>query len=433
MLGERACNLLLKILLAFILTVFISGDPKVAWSAQIHPENIVLTWTGDTRTTQAITWQSTGTALNQLQYMEAGVQKDFRPRVKTVIAKEEPLPVADFGKVIYSVEISDLKPGTRYFYRIGNGKDWGDAHVFQTAGKHIKQFKFLVFGDSQSELYNTWHTTIQQAYRLHHDAVFFTNVGDLINVGSEEKEWAEWLAAVNGIADTLPAMPLTGNHEMYTPQWKVNTAPALFLAHFQLPRNGPDGLQEQVYSFDYGNVHFAMLDSQEREEGQFVPNMLAKQREWLEKDLARSDKLWKVIFIHRPPYHIKSAKSNDNIRQAFGPVMDKYNVDLVFAGHEHVYARTYPLYADKITDGKVSGTVYITTGRSGEKVYEKAAANIWDEVFYNPVDQANYLSVEVRGEVLSVKAWKQNGELIDDWTRSKYREKKMSYFLESIN
>ena len=426
--GKRACCLLLKILLAFILTVFTTGYPKVAWSAQINPENIILTWTGDTRTTQAITWQSTGTVLNQLQYMVAGVRKDFQPPVKTIMAKEEPLPLTGFDKVIYTVEISDLKPGTRYFYRIGNGKDWGDVHVFQTAANNVKQFKFLVFGDSQSESYNTWHTTIQQAYRLHHDAVFFTNVGDLVDVGNDEKEWEEWLAAVNGIADTLPAMPLTGNHEMYTPQWKVNTTPALFMAHFQLPRNGPDGLQEQVYSFDYGNVHFVMLNSQEREEGQFVPAMLAKQRDWLDRDLARSDKLWKVIFIHRPPYHTKSAKSNENIRQVFVPVLDKYKADLVFAGHEHVYARTYPLYADKIADGAVSGTVYITTGRSGEKVYGKAAANDWNEVFYNPVDQANYLSVEVRGDVLTVKAWKQNGELIDAWTRSKYREKAMSRF-----
>lgn len=30
--------------------------------------------------------------------------------------------------------------------------------------------------------------------------------------------------------------------------------------------NGPDGLKGQVYSYDYGDVHFVVLDSQEDEE-----------------------------------------------------------------------------------------------------------------------------------------------------------------------
>jgi len=127
---------------------------------------------------------------------------------------------------------------------------------------------------------------------------------------------------------------------------------------------------------------------------------------------ALTDKRWKLVFLHRPPYHSKSATSNDRVREAFVPILDKYHADVVFSGHEHVYARTYPLYADSIAN---QGTVYITTGRSGTKYYNQAEANGWDEVFYNPVDQPNYLTVQIAGDTLAVKAWKQDGELIDEW------------------
>jgi hypothetical protein len=42
----------------------------------------------------------------------------------------------------------------------------------------------------------------------------------------------------------------------------------------------------------------------------------------------------------------------------FEPLMDKHNVDLVFAGHDHIYVRTKPMKAGRaVTSG---GTVYLT-------------------------------------------------------------------------
>lgn len=415
LLRRKLSKLFFGIILCVIIAASGSGHPAAALAAQINPESIALTWADDTRTTQAITWQTPDLTLNQVQYIPAGVRSDFSLTAKKVTAQREYLPETGDTTAVYSVKLTDLKPGTRYFYRIGNGKAWNAVHSFQTAGAAVTQFKFLIFGDSQSDSYDTWRTTLHQAYKVHPDAVFFTNTGDLVNVGNDFSEWKKWFAASQGIVDTIPAMPLTGNHEMYTPQWKVNTPPALFTAQFQLPPNGPDTLKEQVYSFDYGNVHFVMLDSQEREEQLFIPDMLVKQQEWLEKDLSLTDKPWKVIFLHRPPYHSRSAMSNDKIREAFVPILDKYHADVVFSGHEHVYARTYPLYADTIASRTVQGTVYITTGRSGTKAHDRGEANLWHEILYNPADQPNYLSVQVSGDTMSVKVWKQNGELIDDW------------------
>jgi acid phosphatase type 7 len=216
-------------------------------------------------------------------------------------------------------------------------------------------------------------------------------------------------------------MPLTGNHETYTPVWGERSMPRLFVAQFKLPDNGPEGLKGQVYSFDYGNAHFVMLDSQEREEARFAPDMLEKQKAWLTKDLAATDKAWKIVFFHKPPYRSKSARGDDNIRAALVPIFDQYHVDVVFNGHEHVYARTYPLCGDAVVDSPDKGTIYVTTGRSGTDVHKNLLAGDWHEFFYNPADEPNYLTVEIRGDRLTARAFRQNGSLIDSWAIDKTR------------
>ncbi|QDR79872.1 purple acid phosphatase family protein [Sporomusa termitida] len=397
-----------------LLAVLLVSGSSLARSNPTGPDCIALTWSGDPRTTQAITWQTPDPALDQVQYIIAGPGQGLPGAAKTATATKEYLPGQETAVHVFSACLTDLQPDTRYLYRLGNGTAWGDFHSFQTAADAVTRFTFLVFGDSQSDdLYTTWRQTLQLAYQAQPAAAFFTNVGDLVNTGTDFNEWQAWFAASQGVINRIPAMPLTGNHEMYTPRWKVNEPPALFTAQFQLPRNGPAGLTEQVYSFDYGNVHFVMLDSQEREEQLFNPDMLARQREWLDQDLARTDKPWKIVFLHRPPYH------NDRIQAAFVPLFDKYQVDVVFSGHEHIYARTYPLYGGNRAPGPDRGTVYITAGRSGTKAHDRAAAGLWDEAFYNPLDQPNYLTVQVQDDTLTVKAWQQDGALIDQWQLAK--------------
>lgn len=76
----------------------------------------------------------------------------------------------------------------------------------------------------------------------------------------------------------------------------------------------------------------------------------------------------------------------------------------------HSYARTKPLKNGK---NDPLGTIYITTGRSGDKVWDGSAKKPMDEFFYNPLDMPNYLVLEASQAVLKVAVFKQNGELID--------------------
>ncbi len=408
----------LIIMLACLAPVLSSAAPLAASA----PQHMTLTWSSDPHTTQTIAWQTSAPCpAGRVQYAEATAGGGLPTNAATAIATGEVL-LTDGGKVmIHSVTITGLKPGTRYIYRVGGETAWSELRSFKTAPDGIRPFKFLVFGDTQGYTYDVWRTVLRRAYETNADASFFTVVGDLVEVGQDHDQWDAWLGAAAGVIDAIPVMPLTGNHEYYTPLWGERSLPTMFTARFKLPANGPEGLRGQAYSFDYGGVHFVVLDSQAREGARFMPDMLERQKAWLEKDLAATDKRWKVAFIHKPPYNSKTARGNDDVKAAFVPIFERHRVDIVFSGHEHVYARTYPLYGEAVAAGPAEGTIYVTAGRSGDKARGKARAGDWHEVYHNPREEPNYIVVKVAGDVLSVEVFKLCGDLIDSWQIEKER------------
>lgn len=408
--------------IVFLIVVLVLGSSSaffssIAIGATAAPEHITLTWSADPKTTQTITWKTAAATVGgQVQYAENGHL--FPEQAITIAAGVEAIHTNIGDLAIHAATLTGLKPNTRYVYRVGGPAGWSQPGYFATAPAAAQDFTFLVFGDSQSINYSVWGTTLRQAYQANHQAAFLTNVGDLVDVGQDYSQWNSWFNAGKGIVDTIPVMPVTGNHESYTPQRQLSL-PVLFTAQLKLPLNGPEKLKGQVYSFDYGDVHFVMLDSQEGEERTFVPDMLERQQAWLENDLQNTRKKWKLVFLHRPLYNNKAGDGEVNIRKAFGSIFDKYHVDVVFSGHDHAYARTYPLHGGMVTASPVQGTIYVATGRSGTKTYRNLLAKDFHEFFYDPQDEPNYLVVEMRKTGLQVKAVKQSGVLIDSWVIDK--------------
>lgn len=415
----RGFSLLLrKFVIALILPLMAFFILKVT-TASARPEHITLTWMNDTGTTQTIMWQTEfTTAAGSVEFAEVRNDRQLLPQKVECVTAEVQGVAANTGTVsIHYATLTGLKPGTRYIYRVGDGVSWSKPNYFTTAAANNQPFKFLVFGDSQSINYLTWRTTLHTAYQANNDAAFFINIGDLVDVGQDKREWDAWFKACEGVIDNIPVIPVVGNHETYTLQ-KTYSMPDLFTAQFKMPNNGPEGLKGQVYSFDYGNMHFSVLDSQVGEEREFAPDMLEKQRVWLDDDLKNTNKFWKIVLIHRPLYHNRAQDSDGDLREAFIPIIEKYNVDIVFSGHDHVYARSFPLKGG-VGVSRNEGTIYVTAGRSGTKTYRQAQAKSYNEVFYNPTDEANYMTVENQGKTIVVRVYKCSGGLIDEWIVNK--------------
>jgi predicted phosphodiesterase len=86
-------------------------------------------------------------------------------------------------------------------------------------------------------------------------------------------------------------------------------------------------------TFKKGDVRFFALDSN---------YMDPEQLQWLEKELQSSGSDWKIAYFHHPLYSSAFHGPAVELRNAIEPLFLKYNVDVVFAGHEHLYERLYP-------------------------------------------------------------------------------------------
>jgi Calcineurin-like phosphoesterase len=105
---------------------------------------------------------------------------------------------------------------------------------------------------------------------------------------------------------------------------------------------------QRYYSFKKGNVRFFALDSN---------YMDPEQLTWLTEQLRNSTDDWKIAFFHHPLYSSARAHGSSlELRGILEPLFEKYGVQVVFSGHDHVYERMTPQ----------KGIAYFTEGSSGQ-------------------------------------------------------------------
>ncbi len=432
----KSCGSLLVLMgLPIQLRDVFAADPT---SATAIPDHVTLTWSGDPTTTQTITWRTDSTVTRGVvQFSQGLAGRAAATSAQAAAAVTETLKSSLGDMSLHSVTLSGLRPGTTYSYRVGDGSsNWSVPVSFTTAQTGTNSFKFLIFGDSQSGIagnpeYGPWRTNVHAAVAANPSACFLINVGDLTEEGQAYEHWNNWYDACKDIINTIPEMSCQGNHETYNMGWLppsgASSEPYEYVHQFKVPQNGPNGLKGQTYSWDYGNVHFVIVDSQYDEEvtqetrvARFPgTTFLDLQKNWLDNDLRSTNKLWKVVIFHKTPYYNKASRANEVIKAAFTPIIDKYHVDIVFNGHDHGISRTYPIKNDTFVSTPGAGTVYYVTGRSGNKKYDDLSKKVWDQFFYDSVDLPSYIVAEVNGSTLSLKAFKQNGTLVDNYSISK--------------
>ena len=252
------------------------------------------------------------------------------------------------------------------------------AEVRQSAAPAdgVSSFSFVVFGDNRPSLPGRRQpkvlSRIIDEINLLRPA-FAVHVGDTIygeSPRTAEKEYADFLRVAGRLKARLYLA--VGNHEV-----RGSDTEALFKRLLER--------ETLYYSFNYGNSHFAVLDSEVAgQRGRITGSQL----EWLKEDLhANRHKAHKFVFVHRPLFpvdgHIGSSLDQyPGDRARLITLLKAYNVDTVFAGHEHLYNKA-------VVDGL---TEYICGG-SGAPMY---ASLVGTGRFHH------FLLVSVRGEDVTV-------------------------------
>lgn len=364
-------------------------------------DQVVLTWAGDPATTQSIQWRTaTGSARTRLRYAADGAAGWT---VVDAVGVELATPdVANDPRVMrHTVALDGLEPATTYRYAIGDGATWGEERRFSTAPDRPRPFSFIYMGDAQVGL-DTWGTLVRRARAEHVDAAFYVMAGDLVNWGERRDDWDLLFHNAAGVYDSRPLVPAIGNHEV--DQGRA----ALYVDQLDLPENGPEGIEpERVYSMEYGDAQFVVLDSNLPPEPQV---------EWLDRTLGASDATWKFVVFHHPLYSSRPGdRGQPELKAAWAPLFEKHGVDLVLQGDDHAYLRTFPMKGDRVVDSPAEGPVYIHAV-SGTKMYKQADAPYIARRF---TDIATYQVIDIDGGRLEYTSYDAQGRVMDAFTIEK--------------
>lgn len=320
----------------------------------------------------------------------------------------------------YTARLSGLVPGSAYEYRINTAQNKGRWHKLST--EKGDGFTALIFPDSQSADYSGWQQLAREAYKRHPQSAFYVNMGDLVDNGQDANQWRAWFNSVSVFSDAVPLAPVIGNHEAYSLEWK-ECLPASYTHLFNVPQNGLAKYPNQFYSFDYGSVHFVVLDTNFPEMENFQPDLLADELSWLENDLGASRAKWKVVLMHRdiflygfgPESGRAQTKTHFlDFSYQLMPVFEKYKVDAVLTAHLHTYRRRVPLQ-NFAPAPQVSGITYILTGVAGSVRYPKLWGDFeWDAATAPQPETANYMTMKADEKTLEFKAFLPDGKQFDE-------------------
>lgn len=386
----------------------------------VDASNIRQVITADSTTSRTFMWQSDYAEENPVvEYRQAGDDTT----IMQLPASSDAFSDDGVTTYIHTAAVTDLKPGTAYEYRVGAGDKRSDWQSFHTAQGH--DFKALIFPDSQSSDYSVWAATAQPAWQRNQDAQFFINMGDLVDNGQDHYQWNAWFDVVSDMIARIPVVPLLGNHETYDKDWKVRM-PEAYLHLFALPRIDREKYQNQFYSFDYGDVHFVVLNTQSQELADFEPSLDEDEVAWFKEDMAKTTKKWKIVLMHKDPLQYSFASRPEPREEGFSPegrlwmpLFDQYGVDAVLSAHLHTYRDRGHIRNFQRDE---SGPLYLITGVAGNVQYP----GLWkqhslDEYVAPQPETDNYMTLEATDDSLTFRSFLPDGQLLEEKSISSHK------------
>lgn len=389
--------------------------PDVAGAAP--PQQVHVQFGADAATEIAVSWAALAPAARpRLRVGPAGHGYGLE-----VPARDRAYTEALTGETVYTyhASLAGLPPDTAFGYQVVHDGAGPVTGSFRTGPRgRAKGFRFTSFGDQSIPApagRGLGPHTPNAGYIVDAvdalDPLFHLMNGDLCYANMSDAPVATWAAyfANNGrSARYRPWMPAAGNHEN-----EVGNGPQGYLSYqtrFELPGNGSAEFRGYWYAFTVGAVRVLSINNDDvcLQDGGFssyrrdhVPGYLAngydpylhgysrgRQRRWLAAELAAArqsgDIDWIVVCMHQVA--MSSARMNGadlGIRREFLPLFDAYGVDLVVAGHEHCFERTFPVRgvvegsdlltpvprgSDPAEMDTSDGTVHMTIGGGGHSV-----------------------------------------------------------------
>jgi len=374
----------------------------------------MLSIPGDPATSRAVSWRTAFEVTESVgEIATLDPSPRFEEKVVTVTGTHSPWEEGSQVSMGHKVIFENLQPETKYAYRVGDGKNWSEWFQFETSSATAEPFSFIYLGDVQNDIKSLGSRTLRQAYSHFPEADFMLFAGDIVST-SNEAYWREFFYAGGWMFGMMPSMVTPGNHEFESGDDNSRKFSKHWNQIYRMPVNSPsEKYSNRNYYIDYQGVRFISLDSPSLG---YYPEDSTLVLNWLEKTLAENTNRWTIFFTHYPIYSCSQGRNNERYRNAIQPLLEKYNVDLVLAGHDHTYCRGFNHENVKVK-GK-NAPLYIVSV-SGPKMYG-LNTSFWSDRMASMTQLYQHISISQ--DKLEYQSFTVAGDLYDHFTISKNKK-----------
>lgn len=394
----------------------------VATYGSATPEFVQTYVAEDLSTQLSAAWQTNSATKDTfIQYIEAsewGIGEEPDASFVKVQPSESELQVLSLkekgarGEIrFHNVLVEGLKANTAYKYRVGYEGHWSAWYAYSTLDQdNATPLSFLYVTDSHTKEdagLEEYQELMVDAFEQYPSTQFVMHGGDMVDTGGALDEWRQFWRASSVYATSFPSALALGNHDVKSEGKDV------FVKGANFPMNGPESHLQYAYAYDIDDTHFVVLNSEGTEE------QMIDQADWLQEDLESNDKKWTIAMFHRPAYHTEDGRDTlvEYTQTYFAPILEKMGVDLVLVGHDHVYARTYPMMDGKPNKSTNKGTVYLDGGAAGWKFYDGQKYDYLTHIYDENVPV--YSAIEITQNEITIEARTNEGVLIDEFAVTK--------------
>lgn len=295
--------------------------------------SMVAVWETDTADATTIRWGTDAEALGE-----------------PITVERDPSAPAYGGAQtnIFRYKFTDLTPGTRYYYEVALAGGASCKGTFRALEENPEEVRYISITDTHK--FDTKAVFDKEV--AEYDPALIIHGGDMVEgTGTQKEQYAFWFNSGEFIHN-YPVVYACGNHDFsdYFDMYVIDT---------QTEEYG--SVVEGNIAFDYGDIHFNLMDSNpwalfqmnaETSGGQMdaaTADKIEKSVQWLKDDLAQNqDKQFRILVMHHPI-------SDPYTKMHIASVAEAGHVDMMLAGHTHSYARAV---SDDPTVG--AGTIYLT-------------------------------------------------------------------------
>jgi len=209
-----------------------------------------------------------------------------------------------------------------------------------------EEYRFVVMGDNRHDrpvvMPETYERIIEEVNLLRPD--FVVLCGDLILGYTDDdslvrEEWREFKKVTGRLQ--MPYHLVVGNHDVWDESSQIIYR---------------EECGDLYYSFDHKSSGFLMIDTDVVGETDYITG---DQLDWLERELAKRRRAEHIfVFMHKPLWTFEGEPGRA-WKEEVHPLLLRYGVDDVFAGHDHAY---YVDYRD--------GIRYVVSGGAGAPIGE---------------------------------------------------------------